>query len=72
MQFTKFDGKMNTLFFALKINESVAESWSVKKRAKIAEKVQKPALGVNVINFEINGFKPTTGDKKYNIQIHFF
>mgnify|MGYP001364769617 CR=1 FL=1 len=47
MQFTKFDGKMNTNF-ALKINESVAESWSVTKSAKIAEKVNKPPLGVNV------------------------
>ena len=26
------------------------------QRAKIAEKVHKPPLGVNVINFEFNGF----------------
>ena len=26
------------------------------QRAKIAEKVHKPALAVNVINFELNGF----------------
>ena len=26
------------------------------QRAKIAEKVHKPPLGVNVINFELNGF----------------
>ena len=60
MQFTKFDGKMNMYsFFTLKINESVAESWSVTKRAKIAEKVHKLPLGINVINFELNGFNAT-------------
>ena len=26
------------------------------QRAKIAEKVHKPPLGVNVINFDLNGF----------------
>ena len=26
------------------------------QRAKIAEKVHKPPLGINVINFEFNGF----------------
>ena len=26
------------------------------QRAKIAEKVHKPSLGVNVINFKLNGF----------------
>ena len=35
------------IHFVLKINESVAESWSVTWRAKIAEKVYKPPLGFN-------------------------
>ena len=28
----------------------------VEQRAKLAEKVHNPPLGVNVINFELNGF----------------
>ena len=40
----------------LKINELVAESWRVTHRAKIAKKVHKRPLRVNVINFELNGF----------------
>ena len=44
------------------------------QRAKFAQKVHKPPLGVNIINFELNGFKavPQT-PKSYidrNIQIH--
>ena len=30
------------------------------QRAKILEKVHKPPLGVNVINFELNGFNAFT------------
>ena len=30
--------------------------WRGAQRAKISEKVHKPPLGVNVINFELNGF----------------
>jgi hypothetical protein len=32
------------------------------QRAKITEKVHKPPLGVNVINFELNRFNPSTVD----------
>ena len=30
--------------------------WGAAKRDKNVEKVHKPPLGVNVINFELNGF----------------
>ena len=30
--------------------------WCGTQRAKIAEKVHKPPLGINVINFELNEF----------------
>ena len=49
------------------------------QRAKIVEKVHKPLLAVNVINFELNGFNASIGSlgvpqtpKSYNPLIEVF
>ena len=49
------------------------------QRAKIAKKVHKPPLAVNVINFELNGFDASYGSpgvpqsrKRYNLIIEVF
>ena len=35
---------------------AIDENASASQRAKFTEKVHKPPLGVNVIDFELNGF----------------
>ena len=51
----KFIGKMQ------KKSGIMKSGLDATQRAKIAEKVHKPPLGVNVINFELNGFTVVIG-----------